>query len=368
MNLIEQQNVLKGLTDESLQAELTQPSGSAPPFLIATEVSRRKAARERYEGAKAKAPATTVMEDLMGARLPQQAAPGGFAGAVPAMPTGLEAALPDIGVPSTTEPVQAFAEGGLVRALDYDTIGQRYAETLDGLGDRRDRARALALIEAGGAIMGGGSSNTLTNLGKGLTAGATSYGTGLSQIDQDEQRTLAAALQLESAQQGDELQRLQFDWTRNRDTQDFALRREALDKEDVPASIREAQTYDAMTPEERTTYDKLNPAPAATLRDPLAESFNEIYQQVEKAYPPLASMDTIGKTPAEVDALIAERAQRVALQAYNRIRATLGEEAAARYARQAGISDGEVLTSTPAAMPASTSPGGAVSYTEYFTD
>lgn len=359
MNLIEQQNILKGLTDESLQAELSSPSGSAPPFLIATEVSRRKAARERYEGAKAKAPPTTVLEDLMGTRTAQPMGPGGFAEAVPSMPTGLEAALPQMAPQPTTE-VQRFAEGGLVGALDYDAIGSRYAETLNGLDDRRDRARALALLQAGGAIMSGGSSNFLTNLGKGVSAGSAAYATGLDQVDQDEQRALAAALALQQAQSGDELQRLQFDWTRERAGAQDALTREGWARADneLPASIREARAYDAMTDEERATYDKLNPPPISTMRDPMAEQFNDIYQQVEKAYPPLAPMDTIGKTAEEIDALIAARAERVALAAYNRIKATLGEEAAARYARQAGIGDGAVLTGDPAVVPMGDDPLG----------
>lgn len=352
MNLIEQQNVLKGLTDESLQAEMAQPSGSTPPFLIATEVSRRKAARDRYEGAKAKAQPSTVMDDLRASMAP--AMPGAVpamdgigaalppAGMMPQAPGGLDAAMPPA-------PVQAFAEGGPVGGLDYAAIGDRYAETLESLPARRDRARALALLNAGAGIMSGGSSNFLTNIGKGVTAGTTSYGTALDEIDDDEQRALAAALDLQRVQQGDALQRLQFDWNKERAGQEDDLTREGWARTDAqpPASIRETEAYLEMSPEEQATYDKLNPPPASTtltadLR--LAEQFNDIQQQVEKAYPPLAPLDTMGKTPGEVDALISARNQRVQLQTLSRIRATYGPEAAAKYARQAGISDGDALT------------------------
>lgn len=344
MNLIEQQNALKGLTDESLQAELSRPSGSTPPFLIATEVSRRKSARERYDGAKAKMPPTTVLQDLIGNGA-TEAAMGGMPPQA-ATPAGLEAAMPmaDASMPQQT----AFAEGGLVGALDYDAIGQRYADTLGGLGERRDRARALALLQAGGAIMGGGSSNFLTNLGKGVSAGASSYGTALDQIDQDEQRTLAAALDLQRAQQGDELTRLQFDWTKDRAGQEDALTREGWARNDVPASVREAQAFDEMTPAQQATYLKLNPPPATLgVDEKLAGQFDDIYQQVDKAYPPLASMDTLGKSAEEVAALIEARAQKVIQQTYARIKAAYGPEAAAKYARQAGIGDGAALTATP---------------------
>jgi hypothetical protein len=77
-------------------------------------------------------------------------------------------------------PVQGFNDGGLVEAM------KRYNTRLSGLGDDRDRARAMALLAASGAILGGGSSNTLKNVGGGISAFAGSYGDQLRGIDSQE--------------------------------------------------------------------------------------------------------------------------------------------------------------------------------------
>lgn len=47
-NLIEQQDLLKGLTDDRLARLMQQPSGDMPPFLVAAEAQRREAIRQQY--------------------------------------------------------------------------------------------------------------------------------------------------------------------------------------------------------------------------------------------------------------------------------------------------------------------------------
>lgn len=168
-NLIEQMNVLKGLDDASLQGEIQSPSGSAPPFLVLTEINRRKDMRQRYESDKARQkPSTTVVEDV--------------AFGLPAMPASTQGMPGGIGdaMGAPMPPVQGFNEGGLVEAM------KRYNTRLSGLGDDRDRARAMALLAASGAILGGGSSNTLKNVGAGIGAFAGSYGDQLKNIDSQE--------------------------------------------------------------------------------------------------------------------------------------------------------------------------------------
>ena len=93
MNLIEQMNVLKGLDDQMLQREVSAPSGAVPPFLVLSEMNRRKDMRDRYMGEMARRrPQTTVAQDVMaGMGTPQQAP---MMDAMPSMagPAGIAAA------------------------------------------------------------------------------------------------------------------------------------------------------------------------------------------------------------------------------------------------------------------------------------
>ena len=48
-NILEQEDIVKGLPDDYLYAEAEQPSGQLPPFLVVSEIQRRTDMRERYE-------------------------------------------------------------------------------------------------------------------------------------------------------------------------------------------------------------------------------------------------------------------------------------------------------------------------------
>lgn len=49
-NIIEQQDLLKGLTDDRLSGLLKNPVGDIPPFLVAAEAQRRQAIRQQFAG------------------------------------------------------------------------------------------------------------------------------------------------------------------------------------------------------------------------------------------------------------------------------------------------------------------------------
>lgn len=49
-NLIEQQDLLKGLTDQRLSMLMQNPDATIPPFLVAAEAQRRQAIRAQYSG------------------------------------------------------------------------------------------------------------------------------------------------------------------------------------------------------------------------------------------------------------------------------------------------------------------------------
>lgn len=63
MNLIQQADVAKNLSDQQLQKELLNPSGSLPSFLALSELQRRKEMRANYAAMQQK-PTTSMAEDF----------------------------------------------------------------------------------------------------------------------------------------------------------------------------------------------------------------------------------------------------------------------------------------------------------------
>lgn len=102
MNLLEINEIVKGLPEQALADKVRQPDGQIPPYLALTEINRRAAMRKRYQADQG-AGNTTVADDILagGSSTPMQ--PGGLAAAAP------PAAAPPQGMP----PVQP---GGIAQA------------------------------------------------------------------------------------------------------------------------------------------------------------------------------------------------------------------------------------------------------------
>lgn len=127
-NLIDQMNILKGLDDQTLGTELNNPSGAVPPYLVMSEISRRKDMRQRYAGQLAQQkPATTVMQDQLASLAPPS---GVAAGPGASMASGGVGSPPGVGAPmaapmginaaALAPPQTAYRQGGIVH---YDTGG-----------------------------------------------------------------------------------------------------------------------------------------------------------------------------------------------------------------------------------------------------
>ena len=346
MNLIEQQNILKSLTDEALQSEVSRPTGATPPFLIATELERRKSMRDRYEGEKArKGKTSTVLEDIMASMQAPSAAgpqgvPQGMPQAQPAMPQPMPMAPPE-------QPggIAAFAEGGLVGSgggLDYAALAERYNTAVNARPEREDRARALALLMAGAGMMSGGSSNTLTNIGKGISAGATYYGDELSNIDTQEREALRDAMDLERIRNAEDLQLMEFGWRQQRAGEEDALTREGWDRTSTPASVAETEAYLEMSPEERATFDRLNPPPATATGANIPKIIDDTFESALRAIPEPES--TYADTPESMQQKQNDRVRQAEMMTYQRLR-NMGYTAEAElYAAQAGINPNDLLT------------------------
>lgn len=86
MNIVQLQDLLKGLPDNRLKQEMDQPTGFVPQYLVLSEIVRRD--KMRTTGM-AQSPTTTVVQDVMNQRpgpqamppeeMPQEQAPQGYA-------------------------------------------------------------------------------------------------------------------------------------------------------------------------------------------------------------------------------------------------------------------------------------------------
>ena len=64
MNILELEDTLKGIPDEVLMQEAQQPSGSAPQYLVISEIQRRSDMRERY-ASEQEQPQNTVSDQIV---------------------------------------------------------------------------------------------------------------------------------------------------------------------------------------------------------------------------------------------------------------------------------------------------------------
>jgi len=109
-NILEQEDIIKGLPDDYLYAEAEQPSGQLPPFLVVSEIQRRTDMRDRYEATQDQ-PQGTVTEQIIAEGL------GGIPQASP-----MDMASQTMGSPIPTDPASqvpvgaatgAFPDGGM---------------------------------------------------------------------------------------------------------------------------------------------------------------------------------------------------------------------------------------------------------------
>jgi len=68
-NIIEQQDLLKGLPDARLSMLMQNPTGDIPPFLVAAEAQRRQSIREQFSGGPQESVVDTLTKQL--ASVPQ---------------------------------------------------------------------------------------------------------------------------------------------------------------------------------------------------------------------------------------------------------------------------------------------------------
>jgi hypothetical protein len=127
MNILEQEDIIKGLPDQALMKEASAPSGQVPQFLVVSEIKRRSDMRKRYQEQQQQPQGTVkdqiVMEAMgIGGVMPPQMAPQqppmAPAGAPPmgGMPP-MAPPMPQAGIASAPQgmPPMGMAQGGTVK-------------------------------------------------------------------------------------------------------------------------------------------------------------------------------------------------------------------------------------------------------------
>ena len=130
MNIIDTEDMIKGLPDAALQKEAQNPSGQAPQFLVVSEIKRRKDMRERY--AQNQQSQGTVKDQLLGmappAPQPQMASMGQPQGRpMPPMGGQMPMGQPPMQQPA---PPMGMYGGGVIRMAEGLTVPQTREEQL----------------------------------------------------------------------------------------------------------------------------------------------------------------------------------------------------------------------------------------------
>ena len=124
MNILEAEDIIKGLPDDALMQESEMPTGQLPQFLVVSEIQRRSDMRNRYAQQMQEQPQGTVADQIK-----QQ----GIMSMMPQM------GAPQMGMPQMGMPPQMMSAGGIVKLanggfLDQPTpMGSTVRDQLDAM-------------------------------------------------------------------------------------------------------------------------------------------------------------------------------------------------------------------------------------------
>lgn len=151
MNILQVEDMVKGLPDDRLFTEAKQPSGQMPQFLVVSEIQRRTQMRKQHEQETAGMPEGTVADKILGEGIAAIAPkPGGPQGMPPqgppqrmlppGTPNPAMSAQPTMaarGRPPAGQPNLGMAGGGIVRMYDGSQVptvrdGQQFDPQYEG--------------------------------------------------------------------------------------------------------------------------------------------------------------------------------------------------------------------------------------------
>tara|TARA_B100001287_G_scaffold272786_1_gene275053 strand:+ start:1133 stop:2488 length:1356 start_codon:yes stop_codon:yes gene_type:complete len=131
MNVIQIQDDLKNFSEDQLIKEMQQPSGSAPQFLVLSELNRRKRVKGEFAARQAQNAPTVAEEVVASAGVPQSGMMGMSEAMAPASVEsgGIGAMMPK--TMKTGGEVESYANGGLIEGI-AENVNQN-AEALQGI-------------------------------------------------------------------------------------------------------------------------------------------------------------------------------------------------------------------------------------------
>ena len=162
MNILEQEDIIKGLPDQALMQEAQMPSGQVPQYLVVSEIQRRSDMRKRYKSEQKQMPQGTVKDKVMRegimASIPPQMPPQ--MAMAPQMPQRMPQ-MPPQGIQQAMPPQMMFG-GGVVRMEKGGYLDQQLdllGKKLGGLGG------AIKGLESGGSQEGADGSTLRSEAG-----------------------------------------------------------------------------------------------------------------------------------------------------------------------------------------------------------
>ncbi len=149
MNILELQDNLKDLPDNALMQEMQAPTGSAPQFLVLSELKRRKRMRDDFQRQQNADMPTVAEEVVTAAGMPQEGIMGAARAMAPntnmAQNTGMDTATP---IPATRAP-QMMAEGGIVRMANGGLNPMTQYPAINPLIGNVDLNQIAAMLQSG---------------------------------------------------------------------------------------------------------------------------------------------------------------------------------------------------------------------------
>jgi len=107
MNILQLQDDLKNFSEEQLVNEMRRPSGTAPQYLVLSEMNRRQRVKSDYQAAQASDPSTVAEEAVASAGVPASGIMGMAQAMAPKSESSLSAPKP---------PAMMMREGGVINA------------------------------------------------------------------------------------------------------------------------------------------------------------------------------------------------------------------------------------------------------------
>jgi len=139
MNILDAEDLIKGLPDDALTQEAQAPSGQVPQFLVVSEIQRRTDMRKRYENDQQQNQGTVaeqIVQEGIAGMMPQQPIGMPPQGMPQGMPPQMPQGMPPMGMYQGG--IVRMAGGGMPGAYALEGIQREYVDPL------LDKAKVLA--------------------------------------------------------------------------------------------------------------------------------------------------------------------------------------------------------------------------------